>query len=213
MYPRTPLPHAEQLARLKTYLRSARIDLRRRYDASFKATKGRRDCPLEVQIKHLAVDHAQNTVKLLEACVHELQRQEAMFYAPFKPGDRIEVEFQKEAIVRTYLVVDIRPGKGKKYTYDCVALTKSGSMYKRRSNAWITPSASSTIRASGAPLNAEGKWESEYFRRCAETSRVMSMDRGDLRLFKAQNKPWWGVADYKRWDFLDPPPPKDRSIE
>jgi hypothetical protein len=177
-----------------------------------KATKGRRDCPLEVQIKILALDHARSKVKLLEACVHELQRQEAMFYAPFKPGDRIEVERQKEAKVRTYLVVDILPDKREKYTYDCVALTKSGAMYKRGSNVWITPSASSTIRASAAPLNPDGTWEAEYFRRCAETSRVMSMERGDLRLFEAQKKPWWDFADYKRRDFLDPPP-KDRGIE
>ena len=212
MYPRTPLPHAEQLARLKTYLRSARADLRRRYDASFKATKGRRDCPLEVQIKHLALDHAQTTVKLLEACVREVQRQEAMFYAPFKPGDCIEVERQEEATVRRYLVVDILPDKRKKYLYDCVALTKSGSMYKRGCSIWILPSTSSIIRASEAPLNDDGKWEAEYYRRCAETSRLMSMHRGDLRMFEAQKAPWWGAADYKRRALLDPPP-IDRGIE
>ena len=62
MYPRKPLPHGEQIARLKTYLRRARTDLRRKYDEFFEATKGRRDCPLEVQIKHRAIEarrHAQ----------------------------------------------------------------------------------------------------------------------------------------------------------
>jgi len=58
MYPRKPLSYGEQLARLKAYLGRARTDLLRKYDELFGATKGRRDCPLEVQIRRRAVDHA-----------------------------------------------------------------------------------------------------------------------------------------------------------
>lgn len=43
MYLRKPLPYGEQLARLNTYLRRARSDLRRKYDDFFEATKARRD--------------------------------------------------------------------------------------------------------------------------------------------------------------------------
>lgn len=205
MYPRKPLSYGEQLARLKTYLGRARTDLRRKYDEFFSATKGRRDCPLEVQIRHRAVDHALSTVKLLEACVQEVQRQEAMFYAPFKPGDRIEVERHEGGAFEAYLVVDVLPDKKTLYSYECVALTKNGAMYKRGGNARIWPGASSTIRASVAALNAEGKWESEYFRRCAETSRILSMRRGDVSLFEAR-KTSLGEIHYRRKDFLDPPP-------
>ncbi|SFM27275.1 hypothetical protein [Variovorax sp. OV329] len=205
MYPRKPLPHREQLARLKTYLGRARTELRRKYDEFFSATKGRRDCPLEVQIRNRAIDNALITVKLLEACVQEVQRQEAMFYAPFKPGDRIEVERHEGGAFEAYLVVDVLPDKKTLYSYECVALTKNGAMYKRGGSARIWPRASSTIRASEAPLNAEGMWESEYFRRCAETSRILAMRRGDVSLFEARKTPL-GVIQYRRKDFLDPPP-------
>jgi hypothetical protein len=205
MYPRKPLPYGEQLARLKTYLRRARTDLRHKYDEFFESTKGRRDCPLEVKIRHCAIEHAMNTVKLLEACVQEAERQEAMFYSPFKPGDRIEVERPEGGAFDTYLVVDIRPDKKTKYIYDCVALTKKGSMYKRGGSAWIRPRVLSTIRASEAPLSPEGLWESEYFRRCAETSRLLSMQRGDVSLFEVK-KTLLGERYYRRKDLLDPPP-------
>ncbi len=204
MYPRKPLPHGEQIARLKTYLRRARTELRRKYDEFFEATKGRRDCPLEVQIKHRAIDQAQRTVKLLEAGVEELQRQEAMFCAPFKPGDRIEVQRHGVDAFDTYLVVDVLPDKKTRYSYECVALTKSGSMYKRGGNTRVWPKASSAIRASQAPLNAEGMWESEYFRRCAETSRLLSMHRGDLRLIEARETPLGGTV-FRRKEWVEPP--------
>ena len=205
MYPRKPLPYSDQLARLKTHLRRARTDLRRKYEEFFESSKGRRDCPLEVQIKSRSVDHALSTVKLLETCVYEIKRQEAMFYAPFKPGDRIEVELVNGKGFGTYLVVEILPDKETKYQYDCVALTKNGSMYKRGGHVQFKPKISLTIRGSSAPLNAEGMWESEYLRRCAETSRLMSIQKGDLRLFEA-HKTVLGESHYRRKDLLDPPP-------
>jgi hypothetical protein len=205
MYPRKPLSYGEQLARLKTYLGRARTDLRRKYDHFFAATKGRRDCPFEVQFRHLEVDHALSTVKLLECCVQEVQRQEAMFYAPFKAGDRIEFQRHQGGAFGAYLVIDVLPDKKTRYSYECVALTKSGSMFKRGGSARLWPRAGSTIRASEAPLNADGMWESQYFRRCAETSRVLSLHRGDLRLFEAQKTPLGGIY-YRRRDLLDLPP-------
>jgi hypothetical protein len=208
MYPRKPLANGEQIARLKIYLRWARRDLRRKYDEFFETTKGRRDCPFEVQVRHCAVDHAQSIVKLLEACLGEVQRQEAMFYAPFKPGDRIEIERHGEEF-DSFLVIDVLPDKKTRYSYECVALTKSGSMYKRGGNTRVWPQASTTIRASEARLNAEGAWESEYFRRCAQTSRLLSMEKGDLRMFEAQ-KTGLGLQHYRRKDMLDPPPPPSK---
>ena len=160
MYPRKPLSHGEQLARLKTYLRRARTDLRHRYDEFFEVTGKRRDCPLEVRIRSQAIDQAQSTVKLLEACVEEIQRQEAMFYAPFKPGDRIEVARAAGEAFNAYFVVDVLPDKRPRYRYECVALTKKGAMSKRGTRIGVWPKATSTIRTSEIPLNADGQWES-----------------------------------------------------
>ena len=49
MYPRKPLPYADQIDHMKRYLRRLRTELRHRYDEFFEATKGRRECALEVQ--------------------------------------------------------------------------------------------------------------------------------------------------------------------
>lgn len=205
MYPRKPLSYGDKLARLKAYLRRARVDLQRKYDDFFAATKGRRDCPLEVQVRSRAIEHSQSTVKLLEVCIEEVQRQEAVFYAPFKPGDRISVERNGSGQSEAYLVVDVLPDKKTRYTYECVALTKGGCMYKKGGNARMRPSPSTIIQASDALLNAEGAWESEYFRRCADTARVMAIEKGDIRLFEAHKTPFGGLH-YRRKDMLDPPP-------
>jgi len=207
MYPRKPLPYAEQLARLNRYLRRSRTELRHRYDEFFEATTGRRDCPLEVRIRQRAIDSLQDTVKLLEVCVEEVRRQEAIFYAPFKPGDRIIVERRIEGTDQAsgpYLIVDVLPDKKGRYAYECVALTKEGAMFKRGGNTRIWPWASSNIRASDALLNEQGKWESEYFRRCAETSHLLAMRKGEIGLFEAQ-KNALGSNYYRRKDTLESP--------
>ena len=157
MYPRKPLSHGQQIAHLKAYLRQARTNLRRKYDQFFGATKGRRDCPLEVQVRHRAVDHAQSVVRLLEVCLREVQRQEAMFYAPFKPGDPIDIERQGGEGFDSLLVIDVLPDQKSRYCYECVALTKHGSMYKKGGNTRVWPKLSTTIRASEVPLNVEGR--------------------------------------------------------
>jgi hypothetical protein len=211
MYPRKPLTFSDQLVRLKTYLRRARTDLRRKYDELFEATKRRWDCPLEVSVRRHAVDHVQETVNLLEACVEEMQRQEAMVYAPFKPGERIVVRRDCGESYGPYLVVDVLPDKKTRYAYECVQLTKNGSMYKKGGNTRVWPSISVTIGASDCPLSDEGAWASEYLRRCAETSSVLATQVGDLRLFEIQKMPLGGIR-YTRKDRLDPPSTVERGL-
>ena len=41
MCPRKPLPHADQIARMKRYLRRLRTELHHRYDEFLEATRGR----------------------------------------------------------------------------------------------------------------------------------------------------------------------------
>jgi len=75
------------------------------------------------------IEHFQDAVSLLEACVEEMKRQEAMFYAPFKPGDRITVERIDGRALRTasgpFMVVDVFPDTRYRYSYECVALTRT----------------------------------------------------------------------------------------
>ena len=206
MSARKPLPHAEQLVRLKRYLRRSRTELPHRYDELFESTKGRRDCPLEVSVRRRMVDHFEDSVSLLESCVEELQRQEALFFAPFKPGDCIAVERDVDGAPKMsgpYMVIDVLPDQRTQYSYDCVALTKNGSMYKRAGTARVSPDASTLVLASKVALSDAGKWEAEYFRRSAQTSRLLAFSSGDITLFEAR-KDWLGRPHYRRKDRLEP---------
>jgi len=206
MHPRKPLPHADQLSRLRRYLRRTRTELRHRYEECFDATRGRRECPLEVRVRRRMIEHYDETASLLEACVKEMERQEAMFYAPFKPGDRIEVLQIRDGICEAagpYLVVDVLPDKRARYMYDCVALTKAGAIYKRGGARWIRPDTVENIRSSDAQLNKDGQWEAENFRRCADTSRLLAYELGDITLFEGQLDSF-GRPRHRRKDRLDP---------
>ena len=149
MYPRKPLSHAEQLVRMKRCLGRLRTQLRHRYDEFFEATKGRRECALEVQLRSRLLEATRDVVALGEACLEELRRQELLFYAPFKPGDRILIDRAGEGITTTlgpYLIVDVCPDKRRAFHYRAVELTKKGAVSKRGTVLWLSPRASATIR-------------------------------------------------------------------
>ena len=135
MYPRKPVSHAEQIARMGRCLQRLRTQLRHRYDEYFEATKGRRECALEVQLRHRLLEATRDIVDLAEACLEEVRRQEVLFYAAFKPGDCVVVDHENNAVVSTrspYLVVDVCPDKGRDFHYRAVELTKKGTIHKRR---------------------------------------------------------------------------------
>lgn len=188
MYPRKPLSHADQIVRMKSCLQRFRTQLRHRYDEFFEATKGRRECALEVQLRHRLVEATRDAVALAEACVDELRRQEAMFYAPFKPGDCVIVDYEDHGAISTsgtYLIVDVCPDKRRDFYYRALELTKKGAVHKRRTLHWIFPRASSTMRLSNMPVCEDTQWEIQYFRECARTSRTLAFEKGDLTLFEA----------------------------
>jgi hypothetical protein len=151
------------------------------------------------------VDHFEDAVSLLEVCVEELQRQEALFLSPFKPGDCIAVERDVDGVPKTsgpYMVIDVLPDNRTQYSYDCVALTKNGSMYKRAGTARVSPDASTIVVPSDVALNDAGRWEAEYFRRSAQTSHQLAFSDGDVTLFEAR-KDWLGIPHYRRKDRLE----------
>jgi hypothetical protein len=204
---RKPLPHAEQVALMKTYVRKLHTQLNHRYQELFATARKRRECPLEVSLRSRMVEVTRDTVGLAEASLEELRRQEAMFYAPFTPGDRITVEYvdRGTTVVRgPYLVVDIRPGKkAPAFCYEVQELTKAGALHKRRWRHSVCPSERITIKPSDIRLNTDGEWEARYYRECAQTSRVLAFERGDLTLFEAREG-FLGGKSFHRKDRMAP---------
>ena len=185
VYPRKPLPHAEQIAILKQLVRELNRELTRKYDAFFAATKGRRECPFEARIRSRQIDAAREHVKLAEACLLEMQRQEAMFYAPHQPGDRVCV-MRDEPGARPpshYLIIDIEPCR-KTFSYSAVPLTKQGVMYKSRGPYPLSPGPH--LKPSDLKVNAEAEREAEYYRTTAKVSRELSYVLGRLDQFEPQ---------------------------
>jgi hypothetical protein len=188
------------------YLRRSRTELKHRYDEFFEATGRRRDCPLEVKVRSRVLDFTRDTVALIEAALLELRRQEAMFCAPFKPGDRVVEQRDVEGVTRIfgpYLILDVCPDKRCGYHYEAARLTKSGSMHKRGSTQWLFPRASSSIRLSDAPVCEDAEWEARYYRECAQTARTLAFEAGDLSLFEVVEGAM-GRRHFRRKDRMSP---------
>jgi hypothetical protein len=206
VYSRKPLPLPEQLVQLKRYLRRSRTELKHRHEEFFDATRRRSDYPFEIGLRSRAIDLAQDTVSLTEACIKELERQQAMTLAEFKPGDRVLVERTIDGEPRTYgpyLILDVLPAKRLGFRYDAAPLTKAGAMNKRWVSHWLGPSADAVIRRCDPPLNEEGRWQAEYYRRCSETATQLACVAGDLSLFERVDSVL-GLVHYRRKDRLDP---------
>jgi hypothetical protein len=200
---RKPLPHAEQIERMKRYLRRLRTELRHRHDEFFASTRDRRDCPFEVSLKSRQLDATREAVALAEACLTELRRQEAMFYAPFKPGDRVVVEYADKGTLQThgpYLVTDVEPWKKTGYCYRVVELTRAGTIHKRRWPHPLLPTDRINIRRSEQKANDEGEREATYYRECAKFSRELSFQHGQLDLFEPVKGMFGSVETYRRRD-------------
>ena len=63
-----------------------------------------------------------------------------MFYAPYKPGDRVLVEYQVDRVMVTrgpYLIIDVCPDNRSGFHYEAAELTKKGAMHARRAPHWL----------------------------------------------------------------------------
>jgi len=115
-----------------------------------------------------------------------------MFYAPYKPGDRVLVEYQVDRVMVTrgpYLIIDVCPDNRSGFHYEAAELTKKGAMHARRAPHWLCPRPALTMRRSGDPIWEDAEREASYYRECAQTSRVLAFERGDLTLFQAVKVP------------------------
>jgi len=170
---------------LRKLVRELNRELTRKYDAFFTATNGRRDCPFDVSIRSRQIEHVREHVKVAEACLFEMQRQEAMFYAPFKPGDRVCVVRDEVGAehVSHYLVVDIEPRR-RGFSYSAVPLTKQVLMYKSRGPNPL--SSGPHIRSCDLQASDEAEREADYYREAAKVSRDLSYVLGRLDQFEPQ---------------------------
>jgi hypothetical protein len=177
---------------MAAYARRLDTELRHRFTEFFEATRGRRECPLEVRLRSRLLEATRETAALADACLAELQRQEALFYSPYKPGDRVIVEHQDKGELRTagpYLIVDICPHKQAGFRYEVAELTKSGTMHKSRAVHPLFLRSSSVMRRSDKPVCDEAEREANYYRDCASASRLLAFERGDLTLFERVDGP------------------------
>ena len=179
-----------------------RTELHHRYDEFFEATKGPRECAFEVHLRDRLLEATRDTVALAEACLEELRRQEAMFYAPYKPGDRVLVEYQVDRVTVTrgpYLSIDVCPDKRGGFHYEAAELAKKGTMHAGRAPRWLRPRPALAMRVSDAPVCEDAEQKARYYRECAQTSRVLAFERGDLTLFQAVEVPM-GSRIFRRKD-------------
>jgi len=105
-----------------------------------------------------------------------------MFYAPYKPADRVLVEYQVDRVTVTralYLIIDVCPDKRGGFHYEAAELTKKGAMHARRAPHWLCPRPTLTMRLSDAPVCEDSEREASYYRECAQTSRSRTLRRKD----------------------------------
>jgi hypothetical protein len=199
MYPRKPLSHADQINLMRRLLRHLHTLLNQRYKHLFEATRKRRECPFEVSLLRRLVDSTQEAVGLAEACLQELRRQEALFYAPFKPGDcvRLESELARGGKkVVTMLIAGLTPGKRSgDFWYEVHDLTKAGAVSKRGWTHSLDPQR--CLKRVEPRLNEEAARYAEFYREAAKTSRVLAFERGDLTMFEP-SPGYLGTVGYRR---------------
>jgi len=203
VYPRKPLPHADQVEHMKALVRKFRREVDRRYKEFFAATGRRSECALEVALLGRQIEAARETLKLAEACLKEAERQRALYFAPFGPGDKIFAEYTdylRNAKAEHLLVVDVLPDKRWVFAYQVVQLTKAGLAHKRQMPYPLLPLPGRKFRLSDLPESEEAKQESDYLRQCAKTSTEMAVIKGDLDLFKPRKRATGETYEYWRSD-------------
>ena len=85
------------------------------------------------------------------------------------------------------------------FHYVAAELTKKGTMLASRAPHWLCPRRALAMRLSDAPVCEDAEQEASYHRECAQTSRVLAFERGDLTLFQAVEVPL-GSRIFRRKD-------------
>ena len=134
---------AQQIEDLTLHLQTVSANVRRasrELDAGFSRRLRR---PLESSLRWRRYQDATDLLKIAEACLHDLQKVQALRLAPFSPGDQVVATFTAMAgrpqMEARYGIWDIEPGPHESYSYEVVEITKTGALFKRLSIQRVWP--------------------------------------------------------------------------
>ena len=161
------------------------------YKTFFAITNKRRDCPFEVALRSRQIDEARRRLVLVEACLTELRRHEALERSPFQPGDQVLVAHRHYGIdypSHRYLIIDLEVSPRGKLAYVAWEVTKRGVPHQGRYPIQITPRAGVRIERVDEPLDDEASRYVERYRSDALRSLEQAQE-GDLRMFEILKSP------------------------
>ena len=121
-----PLPLPEQIASLRSYLRTLRADVSRAYREHAKHWRKRRVTPFVEQLRFQRSCNATGLVEAAEECLGRLRHAQALTQAQFFPGDQIEMEVVMRGHERPperFVIYDVEWSRNSGYCYQAWQLT------------------------------------------------------------------------------------------
>lgn len=124
-----PLPLADQIAALRSYMRTLRADSSRTYREQAKHWRKRRVTPFVEQLRFQRSRNASELEEAAEECLGRLRHVQALYEAEFFPGDQIEMEVVmsgQERPPERFVIYDVEWSRSSESQIRCWG-TKSGS--------------------------------------------------------------------------------------
>jgi hypothetical protein len=189
---RRELPVGEQRKRLSAYLRIARQNYNRAWREDSATFRTRRGCPYERSLRHRRFEDASLLLKLVEACLKDLNHCYALRIAGFRPGAHVLVTTVMKGYPpapRRYIISDVIWGKRDSYYYEVQELTKAGDPHGRRYPTWMSPSNRISIEYCNEPLGKAGEQLAASSRTRAKYLLENVLAKGDLSPFLPKPPP------------------------
>lgn len=165
-----PLPLADQIAALRSYMRTLRADSSRTYREQAKHWRKRRVTPFVEQLRYQRSRNASELVEAAEECLGELRHVQAITEAEFFPGTQIVMEVVMSGHERppeNFVIYDVEWSRSSSYVYQAWQLTKNGELFKQGPNL-MCPSSRIKMSRVEQPLPQEARRKADYFRESAE---------------------------------------------
>ena len=165
-----PLPLPEQIASLRSYLRTLRADVNRAYREPAKHWRKRRVTPFVEQLRFQRSRNATELVEAAEECLGRLRHAQALTQAEFFPGDQIRMEVVMEGQERPperFVICDVEWSRYSGYCYQAWQLTRNGEFFKRGPSL-MCPSRHIKISRVEHPLPGEALRSATQFREAAD---------------------------------------------
>lgn len=129
-----PLPLADQIAALRSYMRTLRADSSRTYREQAKHWRKRRVTPFVEQLRFQRSRNASELEEAAEECLGRIRHVQALYEAEFFPGDQIEMEVVmsgQERPPERFVIYDVEWSRSSAYVYQAWQLTRNGELFKR----------------------------------------------------------------------------------